>query len=676
MATKRRCAGCGAPLSSKHGRSIITCRHCDRAHGEPTYGQVEGYLGTCSSCRGNPWVVEETGAPCHPRCFSSTGPNCECRCHGDGHGTPGAVKFEQAEKAKPKPVPSPRPTAVRVKPGQAAARIAAIEAKEAKAPPLKAAKWHKAEFVVRGTDTTGTEPMEWRRQGMVRGVWGMSPTDGTGLTGKRTITHLPSGFAIVTNDLGNLPVKVLRRFTEELDQAAAELGTNWNKQDVVDDAQMLELGGGMFRGLRDLKYQGGYGYWTDAQWDAFWSKCRHDAVEHAKTITGKRGPHLVTRRKRRKNPEDKPELRASRFAEHVRESRSPFFASLVPAGGAKRAARAVGVSGWHRHTGADYEVPLGDAAELIAAPEPLQLRFDAAEVAASIGRLSQRDRDLVRLIYFEDKSHEEAARQLGMTTKAAKQAIHRARRNIQKDLEAMERKLRRNPELLTLLGNPIKIEGPDPEHLETFGMAQSAAAALRYAQEVANREQKPVKVWKLGNAFHLTPGARSTHEGVHYATATPDAPPRRHSMRKVRAGTCSTCGGEWPGGGQCFDCDRSYGPRKNPDRMTWHKAKVVGKKRRETAKQLRAAEKAYRRFHGVDPATVKKVPGRAPVLVALGQLKEVVYQPTRGVRKGPAFFHVFGKGATLAATPDGKHLILVPRLGKPFKVKWDRGIVG
>lgn len=93
--------------------------------------------------------------------------------------------------------------------------------------------------------------------------------------------------------------------------------------------------------------------------------------------------------------------------------------------------------------------------------------------------------------------------------------------------------------------------------------------------------------------------------------------------------------------------------------------------------RLAAAAKAYREFHGVDPRELRIVPGGPDrALVAMGDLREVVYRPTRGARRGPAFFHKFGKGAVLAATVDGRDLVNVPGEGRPFVVKWDRGIVG
>lgn len=85
---------------------------------------------------------------------------------------------------------------------------------------------------------------------------------------------------------------------------------------------------------------------------------------------------------------------------------------------------------------------------------------------------------------------------------------------------------------------------------------------------------------------------------------------------------------------------------------------------------------AFRKFHQVEPKKLIKLPKGAPDLIVMGTLREVVYQPTRGVRKGPAFFHRFGKGARLAATVDGKQVFLIPDKGKPFRVDWERGIIG
>lgn len=85
---------------------------------------------------------------------------------------------------------------------------------------------------------------------------------------------------------------------------------------------------------------------------------------------------------------------------------------------------------------------------------------------------------------------------------------------------------------------------------------------------------------------------------------------------------------------------------------------------------------AYRRFHRRAPTGVRQLGGRGPALVALGDLVEIVYQPKKGARRGPAFVHRFGAGAVLAATPDGAELVLLPAPRKPFRVDWERGIVG
>lgn len=106
--------------------------------------------------------------------------------------------------------------------------------------------------------------------------------------------------------------------------------------------------------------------------------------------------------------------------------------------------------------------------------------------------------------------------------------------------------------------------------------------------------------------------------------------------------------------------------RRNPDLLT-----LSNPSRADLAR----ARAAYVRFHGVNPKEVRRGRGRG-VFIVLGELREVVYQPRRGQRRGPAFFHKFGRGAKLAASVDGKRLILVPRKGKPHRVDWERGIIG
>ena len=98
--------------------------------------------------------------------------------------------------------------------------------------------------------------------------------------------------------------------------------------------------------------------------------------------------------------------------------------------------------------------------------------------------------------------------------------------------------------------------------------------------------------------------------------------------------------------------------------------------RRGNPAKLSAAAAAYRKFHGIEPKKLRQLGGSGGALVALGDLLEVVYRPTKGQRRGPAFVHKFGRGAVLAATPDGAQLVLVPAPGRPFRVDWERGIVG
>jgi|KBSSwiStaDraftv2_1062776.scaffolds.fasta_scaffold02978_6 hypothetical protein len=86
--------------------------------------------------------------------------------------------------------------------------------------------------------------------------------------------------------------------------------------------------------------------------------------------------------------------------------------------------------------------------------------------------------------------------------------------------------------------------------------------------------------------------------------------------------------------------------------------------------------KRYETFHGVPPPRFRNLGPAFPDCIALGDLREVVYKPTIGHRKGPAFFHRFGKGAKLAASLDGTRLFIVPGKGKPFRFDPERGIVG
>lgn len=95
-----------------------------------------------------------------------------------------------------------------------------------------------------------------------------------------------------------------------------------------------------------------------------------------------------------------------------------------------------------------------------------------------------------------------------------------------------------------------------------------------------------------------------------------------------------------------------------------------------SSKELAAALKAYRRFHGCDPKQTSKVPnGEGRVLIALGELRRIDYRPSRGDRRGPTWFHHFRPGVVLAATPDGKQLFIVDRKTGKRLVDWERGII-
>lgn len=105
--------------------------------------------------------------------------------------------------------------------------------------------------------------------------------------------------------------------------------------------------------------------------------------------------------------------------------------------------------------------------------------------------------------------------------------------------------------------------------------------------------------------------------------------------------------------------------RRNPELLTISNP---------TRAKLAKAANAYRQFHGVDPKKMTKLGNGGDVLIALGDLREIVYQPRRGDRKGPAFFHKFKPGNVLAVTADGKRLAIVDRK-KRTAVDFDLGIV-
>lgn len=107
--------------------------------------------------------------------------------------------------------------------------------------------------------------------------------------------------------------------------------------------------------------------------------------------------------------------------------------------------------------------------------------------------------------------------------------------------------------------------------------------------------------------------------------------------------------------------------RRNPDLLT-----MAGNP--GSAAMAKAAA-AYRQFHGCAPQKIRRIGKGAGVLVALGDLLEIVYKAKRGDRRGAAWWHKFGKGSVLASTPDGKHLFILNPKGTRTAVDWQRGIV-
>jgi hypothetical protein len=90
--------------------------------------------------------------------------------------------------------------------------------------------------------------------------------------------------------------------------------------------------------------------------------------------------------------------------------------------------------------------------------------------------------------------------------------------------------------------------------------------------------------------------------------------------------------------------------------------------------ELEAAVEAYREFHGVDPERILPLGEGRKVLLMLGLLREIVYKPTRGERRGPAFIHHVGPSVALAATADGE-VVLVPLPGSRFRFDPEYGLM-
>lgn len=93
-------------------------------------------------------------------------------------------------------------------------------------------------------------------------------------------------------------------------------------------------------------------------------------------------------------------------------------------------------------------------ARLSAVPEPPVALPDQAaitrdevdRVLAAAERLGELDAEVLRLRYWEQLSNEEIAGVLGLTSNAVGQRLHRARRNLTKEFNRLERRDRRQPD--------------------------------------------------------------------------------------------------------------------------------------------------------------------------------------------------------------------------------------
>jgi RNA polymerase sigma factor (sigma-70 family) len=78
---------------------------------------------------------------------------------------------------------------------------------------------------------------------------------------------------------------------------------------------------------------------------------------------------------------------------------------------------------------ADLHLPTsaGEPEEDVAAPGDMELEFiERQDLERAVGRLGDRDRELIALRYGADLSAREIAKQLGMETNAVEVALHRA----------------------------------------------------------------------------------------------------------------------------------------------------------------------------------------------------------------------------------------------------------
>ena len=94
--------------------------------------------------------------------------------------------------------------------------------------------------------------------------------------------------------------------------------------------------------------------------------------------------------------------------------------------------------------------------------------------------------------------------------------------------------------------------------------------------------------------------------------------------------------------------------------------------------QMEKAARKYRQFHGVDPDKITTIgnpeAADAKVLIVLGRLVDLIYEPSKGLRKTIHWHHKFGKDARLATDISGKKLYIVGKQGQ-VQVDFSRGII-
>ncbi len=71
--------------------------------------------------------------------------------------------------------------------------------------------------------------------------------------------------------------------------------------------------------------------------------------------------------------------------------------------------------------------------------EPMLTAADADEVAAAVDRLSPTDREILRLVAYEQLTHTEAGKVVGLSEAAVRSRLHRARRRLRRHLGEIRR---------------------------------------------------------------------------------------------------------------------------------------------------------------------------------------------------------------------------------------------